>query len=532
MGTIKAEVVPINKNSPWFPGPKVKTALCLSGGGSRAFSVSFGVFRALRDLDLITSIDAISSVSGGTWASSILMFAPLDLDTLLGPPLGTTPANLTLQTLDSVPAPFGATVTAKINEVALNLKLAGVPLSMLWVTSVAKAYLEPFGLNHLDAYMASSQEQVEKIQEANPQFRDAKFQVVQPGRAKTVIMNSAVLAPPDYEAGQNTTVNLQVSPDYTGSPFYPNDDTVTYRSLKEGELTDVLVGGGMISTYAFGSAAPEVPGSNGQMGGDSVEMQSGARPMCLARAVGWSSAAFGAALAALPGVGERMDPHAEMWPITSADHPLSQQAIREQIGDGADIDDTGVNAALQRGATNIVSVIASDRALEQGVDYCTSEDYQPTGKELQYMFANLFGVGLTARGSALGYHEHSQVFSKAEYMPALCEFQKMQAAGKPLVLRRQLTTVENRWWGIESGRSVDIIFMPLSKSTDFESLLPLDTRVAVDTEAGLSQWPHFKTAFQNAPDLTQYTPRQINLLSSLTEWSVYENEEMIKDVLR
>jgi len=221
-----------------------------------------------------------------------------------------------------------------------------------------------------------------------------------------------------------------------------------------------------------------------------------------------------------------------MWPITSADHPLSQQAIREQIGDGADIDDTGVNAALQRGATNIVSVIASDRALEQGVDYCTSEDYQPTGKELQYMFANLFGVGLTARGSALGYHEHSQVFSKAEYMPALCEFQKMQAAGKPLVLRRQLTTVENRWWGIESGRSVDIIFMPLSKSTDFESLLPLDTRVAVDTEAGLSQWPHFKTAFQNAPDLTQYTPRQINLLSSLTEWSVYENEEMIKDVLR
>ena len=34
-----------------------------------------GVLRALESLKLIPHVDAISSVSGGTWASSIYMFA-------------------------------------------------------------------------------------------------------------------------------------------------------------------------------------------------------------------------------------------------------------------------------------------------------------------------------------------------------------------------------------------------------------------------------------------------------------------------
>ena len=53
----------------------MRTGICFSGGGSRALSVTLGVLRALESLQLIPHIDAISSVSGGTWASSIYMFA-------------------------------------------------------------------------------------------------------------------------------------------------------------------------------------------------------------------------------------------------------------------------------------------------------------------------------------------------------------------------------------------------------------------------------------------------------------------------
>lgn len=53
----------------------LRTGVCFSGGGSRALTVTMGVLRALESLKLIPHIDAISSVSGGTWASSIYMFA-------------------------------------------------------------------------------------------------------------------------------------------------------------------------------------------------------------------------------------------------------------------------------------------------------------------------------------------------------------------------------------------------------------------------------------------------------------------------
>lgn len=53
----------------------LRTGVCFSGGGSRALTVTMGVLRALESLGLIPHVDAISSVSGGTWASSIYMFA-------------------------------------------------------------------------------------------------------------------------------------------------------------------------------------------------------------------------------------------------------------------------------------------------------------------------------------------------------------------------------------------------------------------------------------------------------------------------
>ena len=56
-------------------GAGINVGLCASGGGCRAMSFSTGVYRALNELEVLGKLDAISSVSGGTWCSSILMFA-------------------------------------------------------------------------------------------------------------------------------------------------------------------------------------------------------------------------------------------------------------------------------------------------------------------------------------------------------------------------------------------------------------------------------------------------------------------------
>ena len=74
---IKAHVALVNSEHPTFPGSQaaIRTGVCFSGGGSRALSFALGILRALESLQLIPHVDAISSVSGGTWASSIYMFA-------------------------------------------------------------------------------------------------------------------------------------------------------------------------------------------------------------------------------------------------------------------------------------------------------------------------------------------------------------------------------------------------------------------------------------------------------------------------
>eukprot|EP00404_Azadinium_spinosum_P026084 CAMPEP_0180680886 /NCGR_PEP_ID=MMETSP1037_2-20121125/69710_1 /TAXON_ID=632150 /ORGANISM="Azadinium spinosum, Strain 3D9" /LENGTH=205 /DNA_ID=CAMNT_0022710737 /DNA_START=42 /DNA_END=655 /DNA_ORIENTATION=- len=205
----------------------------MSGGGSRALSAGLGQFRALHKLGLLPNVDMVSSVSGGTWASSILMFAPMDLDALLGQP--TNPSQLTMTVLDRTPAPLGAVVMAEANSIAMSLKFSGVPMGNLWTSTVAKAFLEPFGLNQLDAFLAPSQAAVSQIIARNPQYRGSKFLVPQQeGRPKNIVMSSTVEAPDGYKANVNNVASLQVGPDFAGTPFYPNNEPVSYASASAG----------------------------------------------------------------------------------------------------------------------------------------------------------------------------------------------------------------------------------------------------------------------------------------------------------
>ncbi len=50
--------------------------ICFSGGGNRSAAFSIGVLRALHELDLLSKVDVVSAVSGGSYALSWLLMQP------------------------------------------------------------------------------------------------------------------------------------------------------------------------------------------------------------------------------------------------------------------------------------------------------------------------------------------------------------------------------------------------------------------------------------------------------------------------
>jgi len=198
-----------------------------------------------------------------------------------------------------------------------------------------------------------------------------------------------------------------------------------------------------------------------------------------------------------------------LWPVASPRHARPQKAMTFQIGDGNDLEDTGLLAMLQRKATRIVSLINADKTLVMTPDFCTIQNYIPSGHELTAQFANFFGYGAKVDAKKNQFHAHNQVFESSEYMPVLCALQQLKRMGKAQVVRKTMAVQANEWWGIPAGWSVDIVFSLLDTAAEFENSLPQDTQQALKSgpAGGLYGFPNMKTTFQNPPDLTQYTAR-------------------------
>lgn len=63
------------------PEEDLKTAVALSGGSTRAMVAAIGALRGMEDLSLISHVDLLVSVSGGTWTAGPympLIYAYLD----------------------------------------------------------------------------------------------------------------------------------------------------------------------------------------------------------------------------------------------------------------------------------------------------------------------------------------------------------------------------------------------------------------------------------------------------------------------
>ena len=82
--------------------------------------------------------------------------------------------------------------------------------------------------------MAESVGAVEMIQKQNPALRNKTFHVPRTDRPKSFVMGGTLLSPAGHLTGSASAVGLQMSPDFTGSAFYPDASVFSAKPLPTG----------------------------------------------------------------------------------------------------------------------------------------------------------------------------------------------------------------------------------------------------------------------------------------------------------
>ncbi|CAK9085231.1 unnamed protein product [Durusdinium trenchii] len=528
----RAKVVSITQEFPRFP-QHVTRALAFSGGGGRAFAFTLGVLRALEELQLMRRVDAISSVSGGSWATSVYMFSTLKVSYLLGQ--ATQPEELTMDFLEKTNSALGTVGAVGTSAIAGKLISDGIEFQELWVNTISKAILEPFGLHDLDSYMASDHWAVEDIRRRNPELRAARFLTPAPGRPRVFVMSGAILGPTGYKATKENVVSLQMSPDFIGSPFYPNDAPVSYESQDRrwNPKRKGLVGGGFVESFAFGGSPPQ------EVADGWISTEAPLQPFSLAKAVGVSSAGVSAASTQGPLHGvinlAKLSPRSDYWAIPSPKFERPKGASTYLLGDGGNIDNSGLLAMLQRRASKVVLVVSTGHALPDDVDFCALGQQELSSDVAERLENQLrANFGYWEKDDIGEFLTQNHVFRKKDLAPLLCQLQSLKKRGQPTVAQRRLQVLPNRWWGIRGGFSVDLLMVYLDKCQNFESRLPKDTADNLQSyfHAEFARFPHYRVVFQNAGSGTALTHPQINLLAAMGEFFVRENAELFRRLLQ
>lgn len=232
-------------------------AVCFSGGGSRSMTCTWGQLLGLEHLNLMSKVRYISSVSGGTWASSVYTYLPKDISDsdLLGSYV--PPAKVALDSnfghfdvsrlhgkysMGQAPDSMNLIrLFVEITKFLVKNKGNLENLQWLWASLVAQHILEPFGLRKKgNKQWDSSMNFSLSLDYAKKNFPQSdlsldEFFFVREGRP-FLIMNNNILC--DVE---KSLVQL------------PNQVTPVSGGVKGETPHGHIVGGGTAQSYALGS---------------------------------------------------------------------------------------------------------------------------------------------------------------------------------------------------------------------------------------------------------------------------------------
>jgi hypothetical protein len=524
------------------PGSGV--GLCLSGGGSRAASVSAGVLRGLRHLGLLGRIAVLSTVSGGGWAGIPFTYVPADIsdDELLGAVVA-DPRDLTwchvngqdpARALDVMPEQALASIGTRVGLFELLAKATELEVTLrdsphvLWCRAVGALILEPFGLGDVTAagapgrYFSATPEWLESaiLGGRNSGLSAADFHLVTAPARPLLVTNAALFWPP----GTHPRRRRPPGPPLELYPFESASTGVGVPISSDGAQGSDL-GGGWLDPFAFGGPAPTAAAVK-----DRVIVATPPWRFALSDIAGTSSSAFVGPLieqfgARYPWL-EDIDPIFAYWPVTQADVPVAQTYV---FGDGGNLENTGVMALLRRRLPRIIAIISAETPL--------SWDSAGGQVVVDSQLPPLFGLQPWQPGpgyapypsppapvapSAAPYR-FNQVFEPAAFHALIDQLWKAHRAGGAAICRQNgLTVRDNARFGVRAAGPVDVLWLYNTPVAAFRDRLSDIVKLGMAAQPWLyATFPNYDTVLQLHLD-----PRQANLLAHLSCWNAI-NEQPI-----
>ena len=517
--TLNAAIVPLpattlSARAPDLQAPARSVGLCLSGGGSRALTCAMGQLRALDHLGLMDQIFAISSVSGGTWANTLYTYLPATISDadFLGTPVldpgqltvtGSLPYaldQLSRHSLGRVPGNLGL-----LSDVAEVLKLReewGYPTSDLWQGLIGHSVLRPYGLwhpdpaaQHFDTHYFSWTDAYLQLPNStlahNPGLRLTDFYTVQRKRP-FMVFNTAIFI------DDSTSADLV--------PFEANFMLGVRQPFPTAGAA-ATIGGGLVESLAMNAVYQKdtAPGE--------VSVAAPVRPFTLADIAGCSSAAFAQEFEEQHPEFDGLVPRYAYFPIANRS---SVPTRTYRFADGGSLENLGLNAMLARGVSGVLVGVNTDEGIrmEDG-QIVVSSDLPP-----------LFGLQPYVRGK--GYvpysrdpgvgpvrlYRHNQVFPTSAFADLQQALWARRSKGEPVVVKLSLPLLDNDWYGISGGRTVNILWMYNDQVEAFWTQLSFEAKAAIDI-AGRGAFPLYNTFAQLELDATA-----VNALAHLWTWNL------------
>jgi len=533
------------KSAQEFPEAKLNlpsTGVCFSGGGTRAMNCAVGQMKGLHELGLWEDIGYISAVSGGSWASTIFTYynqgAKNDAE-LLGTIL--PPNEITLEKLNYMPKGFMGEVISNslmdnlYERLGADLISHGVLQKMdyIWIDGVGHTYLKPFGLYDSNApkYFTLNAESRDDIISRNPKLNAEDFITVHDQEGDNhrpyLVVNSSLLGPSKDLPIKNPE-NLSVfnyTPLYIGSnnPIQVND-----KELVFGKKVSFNAGGGFVEPLGFGSNL--VASQSKQLFGDgfnSLKVKLAKKRFQIVDATGTSSAAFGAIVSSsmlaqfssdlLLGYSlNHLIPEEEYWPIS--ENGVIQEAKTYRFTDGGNLENYGLITLLQRDVKKIVVFINTNTPIT--VDLTPSADCPPLPNQIDDDLYPLFGY---PQGNLI----HNQVFSQADFNTVYDGLSGAKKNESTVMVKTNLVTVKNDWWGIPAGQEVEILWVYNESVPEWQNQLPAPVieEICLGSKGNFPDFPLYKLIGENGIlDGISLTKQQVNLLYQLSAWNVYSNK--------
>ena len=306
-------------------------------------------------------------------------------------------------------------------------------------------------------------------------------------------MQACLLSPVGYEPIGDSIVAVRFSPDWSGFPYFADEKAVNFTALNTSlfgslpTLKNVLVGGGVVESFAFmGVEEPEwEPRIVRPYKASSPALDVG--PVSLQQASAYSSSIF--ALLGLTSP-EFLDilTQRQITPLIKADpflltprRPTWPVALERQgddkqrdfyLGDGGLVDNGGLPEAIRSGAKCSIVLLNNIRPPDVSVvgDWCNVSDVVKQNPlsllgpaalgfpEKDGPLYDYFGIFLQLGDATLktiGFDfTNNQLFETHLIFDLFCEATTLTAQGKPAVVHKNYTTLENKHWGIKAGTEV------------------------------------------------------------------------------